>query len=240
MQPITEAIVLHLAKYTDKAAILHTYTKESGRIQYILYNSQRKNAGYGTFAPLSHIEIETGNTRNNSMMPRLNNARLVYVPTYMHTDMTRRSIALFIAEILYRTLRHPLPDNNLFDFLTELITRLDTAPSTENLHLLFLFRFTEYLGIMPDLEPAHSKTSSSAIEYLDMQTGCLTASKPPHTDCFTPTETQLLQSLLQHRSVYINRHTRQSILTKLVRYYAIHLPDFQSPKTLDILTQVFD
>lgn len=239
MQSTTGAIVLHLAKYTDKAAILHAYTKESGRIQYILYHTQRKSAGYGAFEPLSYIEIEAGNTRNTGTMPRLGNARLVYVPTRMHTDMTRRSIALFIAEMLYRTLRHPLSDESLFDFLTALIVRLDTDSAPENLHLLFLFRFTEYLGIMPDMEPPHNQDTVSDAGYLDMQTGCLTCSLPMHKDYFSKEETLLLQRLAEGAPLHIDRTMRQNLLLKLDRYYEIHLPDYHTPKTLDILTQVF-
>ncbi|MCM1034304.1 MAG: recombination protein O N-terminal domain-containing protein [Paludibacter sp.] len=234
MEGTTEAIVLHLSKYTDKASILHAYTKESGRIQYIVYNSQRKTAGYGMFAPLSHIEIESTGSPANSNFHRLRSARLIYVPRNTQTDMTRRSIALFIAEMLYHTLRHPLADENLFDYLTQLTKNIDNNVTPENIHLQFLLQFTEYLGIMPDLEPTLSTN-----EVLDMQTGRLTSLQPLHKDYFTLEETQLLQTIAQAQHCPMNRQMRQSLLGKLNRYYEIHLPDFITPKTLDILTQVF-
>lgn len=233
MHTTAHAIVLHLAKYSDKASILHTYTQENGRTQYMVYglSSPQKKASLALFEPLTYLEIEA-TQRSNSSIQTLSNAHILYTPTLSRTDMSRRSIALFVAEILYNTLRHPLPDNLLFAFLVQFIDSLDTVLAPENLHLTFLWQYTEYLGIMPSL---HSNGT-----YLDMTTGVMTDYPPRHTDYFTPEQTFILRQLAAQKPVQINRSMRQNLLRQLCHYYELQISDFYPPKSLDILFELFN
>ena len=106
------AIVLSLQPYSDRAHILHTYTREHGRTNYMLYGLGKKKS-QALYAPLSLLEIAV--SPSSKSLPSLKEAHLAFVPQHLHTDMRRQTVALFIAEVLYRTLRHPLADEALFD-----------------------------------------------------------------------------------------------------------------------------
>lgn len=233
MEITDEAIVLHLSKYSDKASILHVYTRQYGRVAYMVYGLHSKSgkARAAVFEPMAHIEL-TANHTPTKQIQQLKEAHLHFVAPATRTDMRRRSVSLFLAEILYRTLLHPMADEPLFAWLTDVIQSLEATDAPENVHLSFLLGLTEYLGITPMLD------ESGVI--LDMHSGELVSYKPLHTDYFSQQETTYLHSLLNQETLTLKRDERQSLLAKLCRYYELHITDFQTPKSLAILEELFD
>jgi DNA repair protein RecO (recombination protein O) len=53
---------------------------------------------------------------------------------------------MFMAEILLNTLRHPMSDQPLFDWLCRMIMHLDQATDISNLHLHFLIEYATFIG----------------------------------------------------------------------------------------------
>lgn len=229
MYTTKQAIVLHLQKYNDKTSILHTYTQDAGRLQYIVHITKKNNL-LAQLQPLSIIEIEANTPNTFSQLPHIKLVRLIQVP--QDNDIRRLTISIFIAEILYKILRHPLPDSQLFDYIVQTIQDLNTSTAIENCHLQFMINLTDYLGIMPNID--------AEAGWLDMQTGLTTSTKPAHKDVFDKDEIQLLNALSISTDVNISRTTRQQLLDKLCRYYELHLNDFYIPKSLDILKELFD
>ena len=141
---MTSAIVLSITKYSDTGSVVHLYTAEHGRIQYVVYGNKYK----AVLSPLSIVEV-TSSRRNNSpqQMGTLSSATLLYTPQRLTNDVPRQCVAMFIAEVLLHTLRHPMGDHPLFDWLFNLILQLDQADDICNLHLEFLLEYATFLGI---------------------------------------------------------------------------------------------
>lgn len=141
---MSSAIVLSLTKYSDTGSIAHLYTAEHGRMQYAIYGNKYK----GILRPLSIVEF-TATRRNNApnQLATLSNCQLSFVNSRLSTDVQRQCVAMFIAEILIVTLRHPMSDKPLFDWLCELVKHLDTDTDIRNLHLHFLIEYANHLGI---------------------------------------------------------------------------------------------
>lgn len=205
MNVSSKAIVLHTTRVSDRTSILHLYTRECGRIPYYVYGtSSRKSAKQAMLMPLAMLDIEAVHMENRDVQ-QLRDWQLAYVASSTMADIYRRTEALFIAEILYRTLTHPLADPLLFDFLADTLEALETRPDPENVHLEFLFGFIEYLGFAIDMDnPANLP--------------------------FLP--------IVDHTPITHSR--RQDLLRLLMKYYEEHLPDFRTPKSLDVMIQVFN
>lgn len=134
----TDAIVLSLQPHSDKAHKLHAYTRAGGRANYMVYGLGKKNTS-GKYSPLSILQITTDEKS-------IRTAQLNYVPSCTISDPHKRTIALFISEVLYHTLRHPMTDEPMFDFLVQAIQELDRTDEPQNFHLWFLIRFADKLG----------------------------------------------------------------------------------------------
>lgn len=190
------AIILSLTKYSDTGSIVHLYTAEQGRMQYAVYGNKLK----GILRPLSIIGF-TSTKRNNApaQMGTLSSATLLYTPQRLSIDVQRQCVAMFMAEVLVLTLRHPMSDQPLFDWLCEVIQHLDKDDNITNLHIQFLIEYANFLGIgIDDTEyPEWFTMPSSRIE-------------------------------------------RQQRLRALCLYYSEHIEEFSTPKSLDVLMEVFD
>lgn len=138
------AIVLNTTRYSDTGSIVHLYTKEYGRMQYAVYGNKYK----ALLRPLSIIDF-TSTRRNNapSQMGTISSISLSYTPQLLTTDIQRQCVAMFIAEVLASTLRHPMSDQPLFNWLYSVIQHLDQDTEISNLHLNFLLEYATYLGI---------------------------------------------------------------------------------------------
>lgn len=138
------AIVLNIARYSDTGSIVHLYTAEHGRMQYAVYGNKLK----GVLRPLSIIEY-TSTRRNNAptQIGTLSSASLLYPLQRLTIDVQRQCVAMFVAEVLASTLRHPMSDQPLYDWLCEVIQHLDQDAEISNLHLRFLLDYATYLGI---------------------------------------------------------------------------------------------
>lgn len=141
------AIVLALQPHSDKTHILHAYTRECGRVNYMVYGVGRKNA-IGCYAPLNLIQLTTGPSSKTIASVRTSN--LSFVPTSIHTNPYKRTITLFLSEILLHTLRHPMPDKAMFDYIQHAIYLLDSESDIQDFHLRFLIDFAALLGYAID------------------------------------------------------------------------------------------
>lgn len=201
----TQAIVLHTTRVSDRTSMLHLYTRECGRVPYYIYGVQsRKNPKHALLMPLALLEIEAIHQENRDVQ-QLRDWQLGYVANVLSADICRQTEALFIAEILYRTLTHPMADPVLFDFLAETVEQLNTRQDPENVHLEFLVGFVEHLGYGIDFESFSGQPFLPIVEHTPM-----------------------------------SHSARQEKLRMLMKYYEQHLPDFQAPKSLDVMFQVFN
>lgn len=149
----TSAIVLHTTRVSDRTSILHLYTRDYGRIPYYIYGGKRRS---DLLLPLTLLQIEAVHLETREVQ-QLREMQVGYVASAVQDDICRRAEALFIAEVLFRTLNHPLSDPVLFDYLDDVIHQLNERPDPENVHLEFLVGFIAALGFGVDPEQSASR-----------------------------------------------------------------------------------
>ena len=170
-------------------------------------------------------------------MQRVSYMQLYYPFQTIAFDPVKSCIALFIAEILYKTLREEEANPGLFDFLLHAIQTLDLNDlGTANFHLVFLVHYSRYLGFYPNTDHA------SAATWFDSRNGSFvfipTASSP------TSEYNHLLKQLFGMSfdcldSLQINHHQRNSLTEYLLEYYSVHVDNFGKPKSFPVLQNVF-
>jgi DNA repair protein RecO (recombination protein O) len=163
----TEGIVLAVQKKSDTTSLVHIYTREYGRIPYIVYG--RKGTGKNRLSgvpmniltPLSWLDIE-GTELKGKEVHSLSSAQLHYASHRISEDVRRQCLAMFIAEALYKTLKHPLSDERVFSYLCKQIIELDTSDSIAHIEDKFMRRLSELLGYggepLEELQNLHSAT----------------------------------------------------------------------------------
>lgn len=150
MKQTTEAIVLGLRKHSDKMSVLNVYSRSEGRLALQVYGAMGKHKVRAAYQPLSVVEIsyEVNPTRT---VPTLATIDTVYLPEQIYGDIRKQTIALFVTEMLMLTLIHPMEDSRLYEFIVDFVHELNGTSAPENIHILFMYRLAELLGIgIPD------------------------------------------------------------------------------------------
>ncbi|MBO4811881.1 MAG: DNA repair protein RecO [Prevotella sp.] len=236
----TEAIVLHSLKYGDQRAIVDLFTRDHGRVSFIvsLPRSAKGRMKKQYFQPLTLLSIEY-DFRPQSQLQKLREVSLLQPLASLHTDPSKLAIALFLSDFLYHALRGEQQNEPLFDYVVSGIEWLDSCRDRfANFHLVFLMRLSRFLGFYPNLD--HDDDNCC----FDLRAATFTEHPPVHADFLMPEEARHIKRLM--RMDYVSMHLfrlsrseRQRILQLLLTYYRLHLPDFPELRSVDVLQELF-
>jgi len=221
----TRGLVLNFVKYRDASIIVKIFTEEFGLKTYIVNGVRSKRSRRNTIAlyqPLTLLDLVIYN-REGRDINRISEARLAYSHQSIIFHPTKISIAIFITEVLNKSLKEESANYPLFQFLVESIVTFDSLEQQfENFHLQLLLKMPSYLGFAILSAPA-------MLEQLQLE------------DLETPTILEFLEKLL-HASFteYIpaKGSERSRILELLILFYQKHLESFGEIRSLQILREI--
>ena len=236
----TKGIVLHTLKYNDTSIIVDMYTELSGRTSFLVPVPRSRKAAVKSvlFQPLSFIEFEA-DYRPNATLYRVKEAKSFYPFTSIPYDPYKSSMALFLAEFLYRAIREEAENRPLFAYLQHSVIWLDECrEGFANFHLVFLMRFSRFLGLYPNTEDYREGC------FFDMLNACFVSVRPLHGAFLKPEEASRINLLMRmnYETMHLftmSRLERNRCLVIMNDYYRLHLPDFPVLKSLDVLKELF-
>jgi DNA repair protein RecO (recombination protein O) len=215
-----KVIVLHTLKFGESGIIVNAYSDTYGRQSYLVQGVRKRksriNANF--FQPLSLLDLEVY-FKENRELQHIREVKLASSPVLIHFDIRRSTIALFLSEFLYRTLRETEPNPKLFDFLFHAIQILEiTEEGLENFHLAFLMQFTKFIGIFPGddsiLQQFKKEQKNELVSLIDC-------------------------SLTDIGKFKLSNSARFEVLNQLIEFYKTHLEDIGQINSLKILHEVF-
>lgn len=150
----TQGIVLHSLPYKDVYTILHIYTKDFGRVSYMVARKRgkRSSVSQALFMPLSVLDLEVEH-QNKRDIQRIKEVHLAFSASSFQLDPVKNVLALFLSEVLFRVVKDAQPDERMYAFLTDSVRILDSVEQgLANFHVAFLLNLLHYLGIFPNVE----------------------------------------------------------------------------------------
>ncbi|MBT7141721.1 MAG: DNA repair protein RecO [Bacteroidetes bacterium] len=237
----THGIVLHQIKYLSSSIIVQIYTEKFGRLAFIIKGVRGKNAKIraNLFQPLFLLDMEIyfKDSRNLQMVKEIKNIAPFSSIPY---DIYKNSMAIFLAEVLFKTIKEEEPNKNLFDFLFNSIKLFDTLENKFlNFHLIFLLNLSKYLGFYPN------NNFSEPLKYFDLMNGEFVANNSTHLYILNETLSFDFYKLLnisvnEQEDFVISNKTRNNLLATIIQYYSLHIASFKEVKSLEIFKQVFN
>lgn len=229
----SRSIVLHHIKYGDSGILLYCYTEQYGRMAFIANSVRTKNPKFPIhyFQPLTILDtLFYYKSKHNLHRLKELSSPMRYSTIPYQTD--KSCIAMFVAEVLYRTLREEESNPMLFGFLINMFQLLDlNHKGIVNFHLLFLLQYSKFLGIFPAglLEDSFGGREVTDIKmFHNLPADAMLSIK------------QMLQWPVVHlEEITINNKTRILILDRLIQFYNMHLDNILKLKSLSILREVF-
>lgn len=239
----TKGFVLRTIKYGETSVIVLVLTEKFG-IQSYLVNGVRKATKKGSgkanmFQPAAMLDLVVYHNESKNLQ-RIKEFKWGFLYQHLFSDVPKNAVALFMVELLTRCLKQPEHNEELFQFCEDAFTILDesTGTVTANFPLFFALRLTNFFGFMPQ-----NKVKGPDI-ILDLKEGEFLSGAPDHPHFIEGRPAEIVHELLkvQHPAeldqIKLNKELRRQLLMAFETYYALHLQEFGSLKTLPVLREV--
>lgn len=236
----TRGIVLRVTPYSETSLIVNVYTEKFGLQSYMVKGARRRKGSMrpALFRPLALLEMEVYQ-KEGKHLQTIKEARPEITLESLNSDPVKTTIALFMHEIMVQCLREEEHNPELFGFLHESVSTLDQMEQGYlDLHLIFLVRFSRFLGFYPQ-----GKFSDSS-PIFDLREGNFASVPPPHPEFSEAPESEWISRII--RSSYfsmdqLNFSTaqRRKLLDLLLHYYELHLSIPAKFRSHKILEQIF-
>ena len=225
----TKGVVLKFIKYRETSIIVNIYTETHGLQSYIINgirSSRSKRNKIALYQPLTLLDLVVY-YREGKALQRLSETRIGHPFYTIPIDPKKSAIALFLVEVLSKTLREQTQNKELFNFIWNSLLQFDVGGfAGENFHLLFILKLTRYLGFNPrnaaeiqsELKDqlGQSWVQSKEALLLNQMLGCDYANAPA-----------------------ISNLQRIEILKVLLSFYQLHVEQFGNINSVKVLNQVF-
>ena len=236
----TEAIVLHSFKYGESRLIVDMFTREVGRLSFIvpLSKTPKSRMKKQYFQPMTLLEIEC-DVRQRVQLQKLKDVRLLSAYTSVPFSPEKLALSLFTAEFLYHALRSEQCNEPLFAYVCDAMRWLDAVETGfANFHLTFLMRLSRFLGFYPNLDDYVDGC------VFDLRAATFSLQVPTHRDFLQPDDAQRIHTLMRMdfptmRLYRLSRHDRNRIVDVLLYYYRLHIPQFPELKSLSVLQELW-
>ncbi len=222
----TRGIVINYIKYRETSIIVKIYTEEFGIQTYIengVRSAKSKNK-IALFQPLTLLDLVVYH-RDTGDIFRISEIKCHSAFQTIPYHFIKSGIAMFVTEVLTKSLKEEAPNYELFHFLLNAVLYLDKQETGyENFPIQFLLKLSRYLGFAPQ----------QADEILD-QVGAI------RIYAATEEEKKSLDAIIVNRLeeyVSIPNAIRRQILEYVLRFYTLHVENFGELRSLQVLKEI--
>jgi len=235
----TKGIVFNTFSYNDKNIIVKIYTELFGLQSYMVPRSKSKHSKIkiNLFQPLSLIEMVVLQ-KEQKQFHKIEEIKIDAPLIDITGNIIKNSIALFINEIVYKSIREEESNQRLYNFLRSSILSLDSKKDHYiNFHLIFLIQLSAFLGFYPHHDDIYVDG------YFNMLEGLIQENKPSHPYYFSKEATKHFYKLISstHESLLntdISNNLRRELLRGLIKYYELHSNTVREIKSHLVLEEV--
>ena len=130
----TRGIALHTVKFSETSIIAKIYTELFGLQSYLIKGIRKQHSRIkpGLFQPLTILDLTVYHKETGSLQS-LKEVHNLYPYQSLPFDIMKSSIALFMNELIYKSIREEEPNQELFDFLFDACIDLDSLPIKHHL-----------------------------------------------------------------------------------------------------------
>jgi DNA repair protein RecO (recombination protein O) len=216
----TRGIVFRFTKYGDTSIIVNIFTEQFGLQSYIVNSVRTKTAKskIALFQPLTLLDLVVYH-KENLGIARIKEVQCAYPFATLHTDVKKSTLALFLNEILNKSIREQSHASEICSFLFDTLEVLDRLnQGYENFHLIFLIKLSRFLGFGP-----HSTAEVLTGRMMNDQ------------------DEDVLKNLLSadfSQHVVMNNIQRRSLLNIILQFYGQHIENFGEARSVHVLREV--
>lgn len=204
--------------------------------------STKKGAGKANlFQPAAILDLIVYHNELRNLQ-RISEFKWGYLYKNIFSDIKKNAVSLFMVELLSKCLKQPEANEDLFLFVEDAFSHLDESSETvtANFPLFFSLHMAVFFGFQIDDQ------YSEKTPFLDLQEGTFVNGRPSHPRFLEDRQAAVISELLKVRrpgelqEVKLNHDFRRNLLYALETYYAFHIQDFGTMRTLSVLREILN
>lgn len=236
-----KVVILHTFKHKESGIIAQGYSDKGGRESFYIKSgakSQKKHS-LSLLHPLSIVEGVLS-SRSFGELKTLKEFNSVHKLSSIRGSVAKAAIAIFISEIISKTIREIEPNPEMFYFLEKSILDLEQInEGANNFHLYFLVKYAALLGYMPNIP---NVTKGMLFDIYDAE---YSKEQANITLMFPQQESELLWKLSRTpidslKEIRISGELRYRFLQEMIRYLSYHTGHQINIGSLNVLHEVFE
>ena len=239
----TKGIILRTVKYGETSLVVTIFTEQLGLQSYLVNGvrtpTKKGSAKANLFQPAAILDLIAYHNEFKNLQ-RLKEFKWSYLYQNILSDIRKNAVALFMIELLTKCLKQPEANAELFYFVEDALHHLDEATdtATANFPLFFALHLAVFFGFRV------SDEFSETLTYLDLEGGSFVEERPRHPHYLQDREAAAVSHILkimqpnELEEVALNQEMRRRITHAVEEYYALHIPDFGTMKTLPVLREI--
>ena len=217
----TRGIVFRFTKFRETSIIVTIFTEQFGLQSYIVNGVRSKSAKnrIALYQPLTLLSLVVYH-REHANLERIREISCLHPYRTLTADIRKSALAMFITELLNKTVRDESHAGEIFQFLFESLVALDQEQQGyENFHLIFMLKLARYLGF-----------------------GVFTLNEVLGARSADPDTERILSDLLHAEyttPLRISNSQRRLLLDLLLKFYAEHMEHLGEIKSVQVLRELF-
>jgi DNA repair protein RecO (recombination protein O) len=235
----TRGIVFHTIPYSDSRVIAKIFTEHSGVESFILTISRSKKGKIknNLLQPLTQLDLVV-DYRDKGGLQSVREISCSEPYLHLQEDIVKTSIALFLAEVLYKSVKEEEANEALYSFVSSSLHILDLQQEgVANFHLCFLAQLSKFLGFYPQQNVSGEKS------FFDLRDGVFKNTFPDHLHYLDPPEARIFEKIFQTNysdmnTLMLSGEARRMMVKDLLRYYDLHLSNMHEVKSHTVLEVV--
>jgi DNA repair protein RecO (recombination protein O) len=239
----TKGIVLRAIKYGETSLIVTMFTELFGLQSYLVngvrISSKKESGKANLFQPTAILDLVVYHNELKHLN-RIKEFKWSYLYQHIFSDVPKNAVALFMIELLTKCLKQPEGNAELFEFCEDAFIHLDESSGSvmANFPLFFALHLPVFFGFR--ISDEYSAKNS----IVDLQEGMFVAERPDHFHFLEGKQAEVTSELLKMmqpeelEQLKLNHDFRRQLLFAYETYYALHIQDFGTMKTLPVLREV--
>jgi DNA repair protein RecO (recombination protein O) len=141
-------VVFRFTKYGETSIIVTIFTDHLGLQSYIVNGVRSKTSKnkIALYQPLTLLELVVY-YRENANLNRIKEVKCFHPYQTIYNDFIKSTVAMFIGEVLNKTVKEESHALELCEFLISSLISLDSlSTNAHNFHLIFLLKLSRFLG----------------------------------------------------------------------------------------------
>ncbi|MEO6917063.1 MAG: DNA repair protein RecO C-terminal domain-containing protein, partial [Chitinophagaceae bacterium] len=191
------------------------------------------------FQPASILDVVVYHNDLKNLQ-RLRDYKWGYLYRHVFSDVRKNTVALFMVELLQKTIRQPEPNDDLYSFIEDALMHLDTAGEvvTGNFPLFFSLHLASFFGFQI------RDNFSASRNILDLLNGSFVDHIPDHPHFIdgelSETASHLLKILHPHEleNIRLTQKTKGLLLEAVLAFYSLQIPEFGTMRTIPVLREI--